>query len=139
MMTTEKHPQFTFSDGWLLYSIALVEKPEGCSLSQILGAGDMVNHAIFTGPELRRGFAKLIHEGYVQERDGLFFLSGDAKTFWESQPRKTIGKMLQPFESFLGTAPLPHADPREDDPDWSYSALTDDVLKEAYQRYSGEK
>ncbi|HEX2907156.1 MAG TPA: hypothetical protein VHO69_09875, partial [Phototrophicaceae bacterium] len=142
IMDTEKHPQFTFSDAWLLFSVAAAETPQGGTLAQIMAVGDMIDHSIFSGPELRRGFAKLIHVGYIQEIGNNFSLSGQAKDYWAAlatdRKAKSLGKKFEKVQSFLGPRPLPSADPRVDDPEWPYPALTDEIVKAAYQQYTGQ-
>ena len=60
-----KSPQFTWSDAWLLLSVALAAERGRATLKDVIAAGDAVNHAIFTLAELRRGFAKFIAAGHV--------------------------------------------------------------------------
>jgi hypothetical protein len=138
----ERQPQFTFSDAWLLFSVAVAEGPQGGTLAQIMAVGDMIDHSIFSGPELRRGFAKLIHIGYIQETNGLFSLSGQAKDYWAAlatdRKAKSLGKKFEKVQSFLGPRPLPSADPRVEDPEWPYPALTDEVREAAYQQSIGK-
>ncbi len=75
-MTVDKSPVFCGSDAWLLFSIAIGEIRQGASLRDIIATGDYINHAVLNGPQIRRGIAKLMHSGYVRERNGAFLVTG---------------------------------------------------------------
>ncbi len=64
---TDSPTYFDRSDAW--FFVAIMDygtsfKP--IDLSQIIAAGDMVNHAIFLPEELRQGFKKLITKGLIE-------------------------------------------------------------------------
>jgi hypothetical protein len=65
----EPLPQHRHSDAWLLLAIMCVyrsEPPiERLDLEAIVGAGDAINHAIFTDAELRGGFVRLARAGHI--------------------------------------------------------------------------
>jgi hypothetical protein len=130
-------PIFTWSDTWLLFAIAVADRGKGATLDAIIGEGDGINCAIFTGPELRRGFAKIMHVGYVNERNQKFFLAGEAKKFWAPLvgSRKAVLTLMRKFESFLDVAPYPAGDPQEEDPHWTYPDITDELIHQAYEVY----
>ncbi len=136
-MQSNKQPAFTWSDAWLLLAIAMACGETGASLSAVIAAGDFIDHAIFTGPEVRRGIAKLVHVGHIKVVEGRFQLADKAAEFWTSQKssRKQVSALRAAFEGFLNAAPYPAGDPRVEDPDWSYSSLTDQVIAQAYEEY----
>lgn len=59
------------SDGWLLYSLSR----EYETISNIIGRGDMINHAIFNYDEVNDGLLRLIQNGLVEEEEGMFRIS----------------------------------------------------------------
>lgn len=67
---------FTWSDAWLLNSVVMLGE-EGGDLSAVIGAGDAVNHAIFTLEELRSGFARLEAAGLVAKQGTGYAATGD--------------------------------------------------------------
>jgi hypothetical protein len=107
-MHTNESSEFVWSDAWLILSIAMADNGSGATLEAILSAGDYINHAIFTGLELRHGMAHLTRAGYVNDKEGRFFLSGEAKDYWElrRQTRCSINTLLKNFEKFLGAVPV---------------------------------
>lgn len=64
---TEKNNYFEWSDAWVFLSLSDYDdefKP--IELSNIIGVGDMLNHAIFLSNELRHGFKKLHVKGLIE-------------------------------------------------------------------------
>jgi hypothetical protein len=135
----DKRPRYTWSDAWLLFSIALADDGSGASLQSIIRVGDWANHAIFTGPELRRGFAKLLQAGYLTSSDFRFSLSGEALLCWKTDknPRKSAIARMKSFEVFLEVDSTPSQDATFEDPDWPFPSITDAMIHEAYQHYLG--
>lgn len=134
---TNAAPAFTWSDAWLLFSIATSDDGRGAGLRSILAAGDWINHAIFTGPELRRGMAKLIQAGYVTENAGRFSLAGEAKAAWAETGHSPAAD-LKALEAFLEIASHPPQDPAFEDPQWPYPGLSDEMVRQAYREYIGK-
>ena len=136
-MTAERPPTFCGSDAWLLCAIAVGSGRQGASLRDILAAGDYINHAILTGPQIRCGLAKLTYTGFVREAAGRFQVSGKAKTFWKQmqQKRKPVLRYLDDWEKFLGVPPPPEPDPRREETEWPYPAITEKMVKKAYDEY----
>ena len=132
-------PQFTWSDTWLLMSISLADQNLGVSLGELISIGDYINHAIFTGPELRCGLAKLSYLGYVAEKESRFFLDGQAKEFCENRgkSRMSLLKRQAAFGKFLDAEPY-SAESHFDDPNWQYPGITDEIAEKAYQEYLGK-
>ncbi|MBN2084703.1 MAG: hypothetical protein JW748_05720 [Anaerolineales bacterium] len=136
-MTAERLPTFCGSDAWLLCAIVIGSGRHGASLRDILAAGDYINHAILSGPQIRRGLAKLTHAGFVREAAGRFLVSGKAKSFWKRLPqkRKPVLRYLYDWEKFLAVPPPPEPDPHREEAEWPYPAITEDMVKKAYEEY----
>ena len=102
----------------------------------VIGAGDMINHAILTAAELRRGFAKLVAVGHVEERAERFFLTGEAVVACEKAlKRSSLVKSMECLERFLRVSESRQAAPGFEDPEWSYPSLTDERLGRANGQY----
>lgn len=132
-----KTPHFTGSDAWLLCAIALMDKGNGADLVDVILSGDFLDHAIFSGPELRRGTAKLIFASHIRVENGRFYIAGDAEEFYRSLTSKhrPVYSIRTEFAKFLDALPYPAGDPREEDPVWHYPDWSDDVINRAYQEY----
>lgn len=66
VIMNETSKQWTWSDGWILMSIYLVQNTESQRLSDVIRAADATNHAIPTCEELSQAFTKLTNAGVVQ-------------------------------------------------------------------------
>ena len=132
-----REPEFTWSDAWLLHAVAVAGGTgSGASLTDIIGSGDGINHALFTAEELRRGFGKLTAAGYVAERGALFFLEGPAIDTWRhASEHRSLIKQREVLERFLDAAPYPAGHPGFEDPAWPYPSLTDARIHAAEREY----
>ncbi|WP_418792307.1 hypothetical protein [Phosphitispora sp. TUW77] len=74
------------SDAWLLLAIIYASSNEPADLSKIIGAGDYINHAIFTLRELKGGIARLSNHEYIKDHGELKFSATD--------------KILMPYNDF---------------------------------------
>ena len=117
---TRNKGTFTWSDAWVLASIAVGGGLKGCELKDVIAAGDLVNRAIFTGDELRSGITKLVNAGYVLHAAGFYVISGDARAAVEEliEEGATTYGVMQFFEDFLSVDPYadPERMPQEDCP-----------------------
>ncbi len=120
-----------------MMSVALGGGRQGATLRDIIATGDYINHAILTGPQIRRGLAKLVRAGFAQEKSGAFHLAGRAKSFHGrlQQKQKPVLRQLEEWESFLGVLPPPEPDPLLEETEWLYPAITDEAVKQAYDEY----
>ena len=57
---SENKGTFTWSDAWVLASVAVGGGLKGCELNDVIAAGDLINRAIFNADELRSGLVKLM-------------------------------------------------------------------------------
>jgi len=136
-MTPKKKPVFSGSDVWVLLSIAMREGGDGADLRDIISIGDYINHAILTGPEIRRGLAKLLFAGYLRENNGRFHIAGKAKLFWRRlrNSRKPVLRVWDEWEIFLKVPSHPEPDSRTEEAQWPYPAISDEMVKQAYDEY----
>jgi hypothetical protein len=127
--------RFTWSDAWLLLSVALAATRGHGTLEEVISWGDVVNHAVFTGPELRRGFAKLIAAGHVTRDEG-FDVSEEVRRIVVDRERGAGPRDVQKaLERFLDADPYPAGHPRFEDPEWPFPELTDAMVMKAFKAY----
>lgn len=130
---------FTWSDSWLLLSIGTAGGRSGAPLKDIIAAGDSLNHAIFTGAELRRGLSKLVAAGYVVQVDDRFQVAGDALELLHQSNGVAISSVWEQCDRLLGLGPNSYtSDAKVEDPNWSYAYASDEVVQAAYRAYRGE-
>ena len=95
---------FTWSDSWVLASVAVGGGLKGCQLKDIIAAGDLINRAVISPAELRGALGKLIHKGYVRRGGRDFFvIAGDVRYAVEqlAKQRAASFSVMQFFEEFL--------------------------------------
>jgi len=128
---------FTWSDVWLLHSVAAAGGDgSGANLADILAIGDMMNHALFTGAELRRGLGKLSAAGFVAQRGTLFFVEAEAAAAWRrARGYRSIEKQRKELEALLKPAQYPAGEPGFEDPAWPYPSMTDARISAAEAEY----
>jgi hypothetical protein len=121
-----------FTDAWILFSIALAGGDGGAGLRGIIAAGDYIEHAIFTGDELRDGLSRLTARGWVTCDGGIFYLAGQAREVSDSlrASRRSVAWALKEFEQLIASA----GDVSQPAPDYTW--LTDDLLHQAYLEYT---
>ena len=131
-------PPFTWSDTWLLLSIGTGGET-GATLKDIIAAGDFLNHAIFTGAELRRGFAKLLAAGYVVKVADRFQVAGQALTLLREFSGSPTRSVWNECDRLLGLKPGSYAsDANVEDPNWCYAPATDKAVQAAYREFVGD-
>lgn len=108
--------RLTGADEWLMNAVRAAGGANGATLKDVITAGDMINHAVFTPTELRTGFAKLLAAGWVTEKDGKWFVREGGRTV------RVIG------ESNVWP------DPNTPDPRWNHP-LSDEEISAAVRAY----
>ena len=81
--------RFEFYDMWLLLSLGIGKR--GSNLKEILGSGDMLNHAVFTLDELNYGMSKLVYNGFVKQANGRYYPTNKAKDFLMKNEKENEG------------------------------------------------
>jgi hypothetical protein len=136
---TKNKGTFTWSDAWVLASIAVGGGLKGCELKDVIAAGDLINRAIFNGDELRSGLTKLVNAGYVLHAGGFYVIAGDARAAVEEEIEEgaTSYGVMQFFEDFLEVDPYadPERMPQEECP---LDSLNDTDIVVAINAYRNE-
>lgn len=130
---------FTWSDAWVLAALTVGGGPRGADLKDILEAGDLINCAVFSPLELRRGIAKLARAHYVAVHGDHFMISGLARQAIEASLTKSVlpFAVLQFFEDFLE---VDMYRPVDDEPcDWSLPGLDHERVDSACHSYESER
>jgi hypothetical protein len=130
---------FVWSDAWVLASVAVGGGLKGCELKDIVAAGDLLNRAILSAPELRNALAKLIRAGYVKRSGETYVIAGEARYAVEQLPRRPAPSfnVMHFFEELLDV----DTDALQEGPvvaDASVSDLTDVRVDAAIQAYQVE-
>lgn len=122
--------QWTWNDAWILTATSLMHKRGGATLVEIIGAADVINHAIPTAGELSQALSRLIDCGIVQVKNDRYLLARN----WSHAVRKALegkGGLFSKVDKCLkwlqetDTEPLPSA----------MVTLTDSDVRTAYDSY----
>jgi hypothetical protein len=70
MVERAANVRWTWPDAWVL--AATSDLAEGCTLSELMGAADAINHAVPTRDELASALGALIAAGLIEVKDGRF-------------------------------------------------------------------
>lgn len=137
----ESEIAYRWTDAWLLLAIIYSSDEKPATLKDIVGAGDMINHAIFTDEEFESGLYRLIQGGWIAESPSGFLRTDKtnqafrlvrAKGFGAFDEMKELEKALgaQPWEP---KEPMPHPENR-----FSYPGFSPEALTKATKQYSKE-
>ena len=132
---------FTWADSWVLAAVAVGGGLKGCQLKDILAAGDLINRALISPPELRSALGKLIHKGFVRRAGRDFFvIAGDARYAVEELVKQRVASfsVMQFFEEFLEVDAYGANDGDISAPDHSLWDLSDAQVEEATHAYREE-
>ena len=102
--------QFTRSAAWVLAAISGTDEDGSrIDLAQVIGAGDMLNHSILEGEELRAAFVVLQRRGIIRVSRRRVHFTADGKSVIEAAQRKR-GGLFSRIDATLGS--LKAAEPR---------------------------
>jgi hypothetical protein len=106
-------------------------------LASIYGWGDAINKSVFTPPELRRGFAKLVAAGYVVDYDGRFGITETGRDLLSraGYPATSALEAWRRLELLMKATRDPAGSAGLNDPVWPYPSVTDAVAREAEDEY----
>lgn len=129
--------ELTSSDVWILVSVAAAAPDGPADLSHVIAAGDMINHALLSPAELRRGFSKLTKSGYVAASSGAYSLtaSGRALVDEASRKRRSWLDIWEEIARSLAAGHGPDDDPRFEDPRHPYPQISDEDVADAIKQY----
>ena len=121
---------FDPSDAWLLQAVLYAGGlTEGAELADVIGLGDGIRDALFTGEELRGGFARLTAAGFVRAEGGRYFVVGEARGLAKKEGL-SLAEHAAEIAAFLAVSNYRGSDPDEADPE-----LTDDKIAAATRAY----
>lgn len=121
---------FDPSDAWLLQAVLYAGGlTEGAELADVIGLGDGIRDAIFSGEELRGGFARLTAAGYVRSEDGRYFVVGEARALAKKEGL-SLAEHQAEIAAFLAASNYRGSDPEGSDPD-----LSDERIRAAVRAY----
>jgi hypothetical protein len=129
---------FRIADSWLLYAIGLSSQTGPATLSDVIAAADVVNHAIMTFEEFDSALAKLLVKAHVRIVRRRFLLRAKTRRVFDASILRKRDLMAQwdATSEFLGAAKGPY-DPRWKDPLWRNSIVTRDNFDDAVGEYLG--
>jgi hypothetical protein len=89
--------RWAWSDAWIYTAIRISDRGEGVTLSDLMTAADVVNHAYPTDAEITQAVRRLIGAGLVDVRDGRFQLTAAGASL---NPRR-LGGLFGQIDSYL--------------------------------------
>jgi hypothetical protein len=122
---------FGRTDVWLFFCIAPAAGRRSVSLDRVIGRYDAMNRDIFTAPELRTGLAKLTQAGLVEADAGRFRLTPEGRALYRRCRGGGIWSEWAALEQEFSVNDAPI-----DEAAWPYPQLTDEMVQEAYEKYS---
>lgn len=125
--------RYRWTDAWLLAAIAEASKDQPAQLWQIIAAGEVLNHALFTNEEIESGLARLTQGGWVTGSNGQFSVTNQVKRnnikIKGSASVETIERLLD-AEPWQKNEPMPHPSNN-----LKYPGITREVLLKANKEY----
>ncbi len=121
---------FDPSDAWLLQSVLYAGGlTDGAELADIIGLGDGIRDALFTGEELRGGFARLTAAGFVRAENGRWFVVGEARGLAKKEGL-SLAEHAAEIAAFLAASNYRGSDVDATDPE-----LSDERIRDAVRSY----
>jgi hypothetical protein len=135
---SKKQLQFVASDAWLLLAIILASGNDAADLSEIVAAGDGINHAIFTEDEMESGLYRLRSGGYIEESNGRFKPSSPTAERYRlvCEKARAVLKQMDLVSDFIGATPweFGKAFPRPENR-FRYPGFTSEKFRDAVRTY----
>jgi hypothetical protein len=101
-----------FADTWVLAAIGVYQRP--CTLLEVIGAADWVNHAVLLADEVESALGKLTGAGLVRiYEEWTFELTDEGASLWSEGAGDLQGQLqlieaqLSTFEPGRGSVKLP--------------------------------
>jgi hypothetical protein len=128
---------YTWADAWLLLSILCSKKLDNTfEFSDVIMAGDIINHAIFAQSEIDEGLERLLSGDFILLENNSLKIAEKALSLYEKiKNRKYLLDQLEYIENYLD------AKPYSKDYKISLACKEKFILKEQYENavrmYSG--
>jgi predicted DNA-binding transcriptional regulator AlpA len=106
----ETNPTFTWPDAWLFQAIALAGgQNKFVEFVGIIGAGDYINHAVFTLEEVLENVPKLLAAEFIEIASAKIKLSGKTAAWYKKEVNifKSSHKQQAIIKEFLKNNPPP--------------------------------
>ena len=126
---------YNWSDAWLLLSIIHASRRGGATLDKIIEAGDGINVSIFTPEEMESGLSRLTAGGYIEEKGGAFFITGQlaGQLLRTKILSRYIHKQLEDITKLIGAASPTAVQPNPNN--LQYPGFSKELFDEAYKKY----
>jgi hypothetical protein len=122
--------QWTFSDAWVFSSIEGTSPDDGCTLAQVIGKADGINHAILAEAEFTRAVPRLLAAGLIGAQ-------AEADRYWHTEAGQTLSRRWTNQSLFGWMDVIPPELRRLGEPQdaaWSLPAGAFDRAAKEYQR-----
>jgi hypothetical protein len=103
---------WVYADTWVLAAIGVYQRP--CTLLEVIGAADRINHAALLEDEVESALGKLTGAGLVRiYEEWTFELTDEGASLWSEgagdlqRQLQLIGAQLSAFEPGRGSVKLP--------------------------------
>jgi hypothetical protein len=93
--------EWVFADTWVFAAIAV--NGRRCSLTEVVGAADMINHAIVLDSEVERALGRLAGAGFIRVFDDWTFEVTDAGAALWSDGGRDLRAQLDSIEAHLSS------------------------------------
>jgi len=83
---------WVFADTWMLAAIGVYQRP--CTLPEVIGAADWINHAVLLEDEVESALGKLTGAGLVRiYEEWTFELTDEGASLWSEGARDLQGQL----------------------------------------------
>src|SRR5919112_4101695 len=85
-------PAWAWSDAWVLAAVAAYGE-RGCSLTELIAAGDAINHAMLLAAEVEQGVRRLSGTGLITVQEEVFGLTDRGRDLVTGRPGGLHGQV----------------------------------------------
>jgi hypothetical protein len=115
----------TWADAWLLHAIVVAGGGAAARLYDVIRAGDMINHAIFTVAELDGGATRLLAAGLISVQDKEFIPPRSVVELWQQLQSRSVTDAGECLRQHIGASRPGMVDPPDAcDPRWRSGMIT---------------
>ena len=96
-----------WSDAWILLATLYAARKQPAPLAEVIGAADMIQHAIVTFEEMEGALGRLTANGYLIYSGGKLMPSDATLDFYRTitKPRRPMHDEERDLEKFIGATP----------------------------------